>query len=156
MGGWSVDSGFSAISNATLSTTEVHGGTDSVALTLEMAGSQAMFDNKSFGGTTDISGKTFTAWVWIPTAITSSTYALELFVQGDLSATDTNWGDTENNWDVANASGFTANAWNKITWTIPTTYGTQHAQAIGFNIQQAGGTTMTSPTTLYLDDVTIQ
>ncbi len=156
MDSWSADSGFSAISDASLSTTQVKQGTHSVAVTFTLTGgSQTMFDLKNFGGTVNIAGKTFTAWVWIPAALTADQYALELFVQGSDGTVGGPWNKTDNNWLPGNSSGFTANAWNKITYVLPTDTATQAVQAIGFNMQQNGGANITSPTILYIDDIEV-
>lgn len=151
VGNWAIDTGVSsnAISTSALSTTEVTQGTHSVALTLQMAGAaQAAFVDKSIGGAANWAGKTITMKVWIPAAILASStpYALEITIQGTSSWT------TDNSWVT---SGLTANAWNTLTYVVPNDAVGAAVQSIGFNIQEAGGTDMTSPATLYIDDVEV-
>jgi hypothetical protein len=152
LSGWSIDSGFAAITSAVLDTTTVKQGAGSVALTLQITGgAQAMFDLKNFGGTVSLAGKKISAWIYIPaTLIAAGSYAMELFIQGK-----SDWSVTDNNWLPVNGSGFVGDAWNYVSYTIPNDAGTTAVQAIGFNMQQNGAPDMTTSYTINIDDVQI-
>jgi hypothetical protein len=149
--GWAIDTGVTtAISDASVSTTQASEGTKSMALTIQMTGShQAAYVNKDYNSTHPVwVGKTATMKMWIPAALLASTYAFEITIQAGSG-----WA-TYNNWIT---SGLVADSWNTITFTIPDNADTQYGiMSFGMNIQQNGGADMTSSAVLYLDDIKVQ
>jgi len=148
VGGFAIDSSVTtAISAASLSTVKSYYGSHSAALTIQMTSThQASYVDKDLFNSppTTWVGKTVTMHVWIPAVLLASTYVFEITMQYGAG-----WA-TANSWIT---SGLVADQWNTLTFVIPGTC--TSIDDVGFNIQQNGGTDMTTTAVLYIDGISV-
>jgi hypothetical protein len=102
----------------------------------------------------NLTGKTVSAWVYIPTTLQSlSYYGFQIF------AMDIGWG-WHSSW--VSLAGLTGNAWNQISWTLPAESWVGTVNQIGFQLTKGDDGNISSPTyspdwtgTVYIDDISI-